>query len=201
MSASTWGIADALIAETLSDPGAVEIGFKNGLRWTLSLTEQPAANGEPGLVLDKDSVFVVTGAAGGITSAIVADLAAHSGGTFYLLDLVGAPTRSDPYVAALRSDREALKLRLIDEAKARGERPTPVAIDKQLMAIERVAAALAAIEAVEPRAARRTTEASISATVPRWPRLSTKCVRDTDASTCSSTPAASRSAAPAGQAT
>ena len=149
LSASTWGIADALIAETLSDPGAVEIGFKNGLRWTLSLTEQPAANGEPGLVLDKDSVVVVTGAAGGITSAIVADLAAHSGGTFYLLDLVGAPTRSDPYVAALRSDREALKLRLIDEAKARGERPTPVAIDKQLMAIERVAAALAAIEAVE----------------------------------------------------
>jgi malonyl CoA-acyl carrier protein transacylase len=149
LSASTWGIADALIAETLSDPGAVEIGFKNGLRWTLSLTEQPAANGEPGLVLDKDSVFVVTGAAGGITSAIVADLAVHSGGTFYLLDLVGAPSRSDPYVASLRSDREALKLRLIDEAKARGERPTPVAIDKQLMAIERVAAALAAIEAVE----------------------------------------------------
>ena len=36
-------IAAALIDETLRDPGAVEIGYKNGLRWTVGLHEQPAS--------------------------------------------------------------------------------------------------------------------------------------------------------------
>ena len=45
-------IAELLIQETLRDPGAVEIGYKNGLRWTVGLQEQPAADGQPGLTLD-----------------------------------------------------------------------------------------------------------------------------------------------------
>ena len=40
-------VADALIAETLSDPGAVEIGYKDGLRWTVGLQEQPVEDGQP----------------------------------------------------------------------------------------------------------------------------------------------------------
>ena len=92
---------------------------------------------------------MVTGAAGGITSAIVADLAAASGGTFYLLDLVAEPSRTDPKIALIRQDRERLKLALIEEAKAKGERPTPVTIDRQIMAIERSDAALRAVESVE----------------------------------------------------
>ena len=36
-------IADILIEETLRDPGAVEIGYKDGLRWTVGLQEQPAS--------------------------------------------------------------------------------------------------------------------------------------------------------------
>ncbi len=112
-------------------------------------TEQPAKDGRPGLALTKDTVFVVTGAAGGITSAIVADLAGASGGTFYLLDLVTAPARDDRHIALLRQDREALKKALIEEARARGEKPTPVVIDKQIMATERAEAALRAVESVE----------------------------------------------------
>ena len=42
-------VADVLIEETLRDPGAVEIGYKNGLRWTVGLREQPADDGRPGL--------------------------------------------------------------------------------------------------------------------------------------------------------
>ena len=41
--------------------------------------------------LDNRTVFAVTGAAGSIVSAIVADLAAASGGTFHLLDLTPEP--------------------------------------------------------------------------------------------------------------
>jgi NAD(P)-dependent dehydrogenase (short-subunit alcohol dehydrogenase family) len=142
-------VAEALVAEALADPGIVEVGYHDSLRWTITLEERPAADGRPGLALGKGSVFVVTGAAGGITSAIVADLAAASGGTFYLLDLVPEPSRADAKIALFRQDRERLKLALIEEARARGERPTPVMIDKQIMAVERAESALRAIEAVE----------------------------------------------------
>ncbi len=89
-------IAQLLVEETLRDPGAVEIGYKNGLRWTVGLREQPVDDGQPGLILNERSVFVVTGAAGSIVSAITADLAAASGGTFYLLDLVPEPDPKIP---------------------------------------------------------------------------------------------------------
>ncbi|MEZ4516695.1 MAG: SDR family oxidoreductase [Chloroflexota bacterium] len=141
--------ADALIAETLTDPGVVEVGYRDEDRYTITLLEEPADNGEPGLTLDKDSVFLVTGAAGGITSAIIGDLAAASGGTFYLLDLTPEPDRNDDKITLFRTDRNALKQALIVEAKAAGEKPTPVQIDRQIMAIERSEAALRSIEAVE----------------------------------------------------
>ena len=95
-------IAAALVEETLRDPGAVEIGYKNGLRWTVGLQEQPANDGQPGLTLDNNSVFLITGAAGSIVSAITADLAAASGGTFYLLDLIPEPDREQSRSRALR---------------------------------------------------------------------------------------------------
>ena len=72
-------VSRLLIEETLRDPGAVEIGHCAGLRWTVGLVAQPAADGQRGIPLTKDTVFVVTGAAGGIVSAIVGDLAAASG--------------------------------------------------------------------------------------------------------------------------
>jgi NAD(P)-dependent dehydrogenase (short-subunit alcohol dehydrogenase family) len=148
-SAEPAAVADALFEETLGDPGAVEIGRENGNRLGLALTEEPAADGRPGMALGKETVFLVTGAAGGITSAIVADLAAASGGTFWLLDLVAQPKRDDPRIALLRRDREALKKALIEEHRALGEKPTPVGIEKQILGIEREEAALRAIEAVE----------------------------------------------------
>ena len=43
------------------------------------------------MTLDGDTVFAVTGAAGGIVSAITADLAGASGGVFHLLDVVPEP--------------------------------------------------------------------------------------------------------------
>ncbi|MBP6802786.1 MAG: SDR family NAD(P)-dependent oxidoreductase [Chloroflexi bacterium] len=141
--------ADLLIAETLSDPGVVEVGYVEEQRFTVTFVEQPATYGMDGLTLNRDSVFVVTGAAGGITSEIIIDLAAHSGGTFYLLDLVAEPDRGSEKIALFRSDKETLKQQLIAEAKTAGERPTPAFIEKQLATIERDEAALRAIEAVE----------------------------------------------------
>jgi len=143
------GVAEALIAETLRDPGAVEVGYHHEQRFSIGLAERSAVDGQPGMTLTKDTVFVVTGAAGGITSEIVTDLAAASGGVFYLLDLVSAPEWNSANIKLFRGDKDALKQKLIDELKAAGEKPTPVKVDKQLFAIERSEAALRAIEAVE----------------------------------------------------
>ncbi len=140
--------AEILIAETMRDPGAIEIGYKSRLRWTVGLEERPAADGRPGLTLNQNTVFLISGAAGSIVSAITADLAAASGGTFYLLDMAPEP---DPDNADLRrfvSDKEGLKLDLLARMKARGERVKPALADQQLASLERAQAALSAIEAV-----------------------------------------------------
>ena len=72
-------LADVLIDETLRDPGAVEVGHADDLRWSVALVEQDVEP-DPGRALTGDSVFVVTGGAGSIVSAITADLARASGG-------------------------------------------------------------------------------------------------------------------------
>ena len=142
-------IATLLLDEAQRDPGAVEIGYKDGLRWTVGLEEQPAADGLPGLTLNRDSVFVITGAAGSIVSAITQDLAAASGGIFYLLDLVPEPDPNNPDLARFVTDKDGLKRELFARIQARGERATPAIIEKELAALERGNAALSAIRAVQ----------------------------------------------------
>lgn len=141
-------VADLLLEETLRDPGAIEIGYQGGQRWTVGLQEQPAGDGQPGLTLDKNTVFVVTGAAGSIVSAITADLAAASGGTFYLLDLVPEPDSANPDLKRFVSDKEGLKQDLFARLKASGKRATPALVEKELVALERAHAAWSAISAV-----------------------------------------------------
>jgi acyl transferase domain-containing protein len=150
-------VAEQLIEETLFDPGCVEIGRVAERRFGVAFIEVPfpalGDDGQPvpgsGMVLGRDSVFVVTGAAGSIVSAITADLAAATGGSFHLLDLTPAPDRNDPDLAAFRADRDGLKTTLAARLKAAGERPTPVAIERELARIERLNAALTAVQAVE----------------------------------------------------
>jgi NAD(P)-dependent dehydrogenase (short-subunit alcohol dehydrogenase family) len=100
------------------------------------------------MALNPDSVFVVTGAAGSIVSAITADLAAASGGTFYLLDLVPEPDPNNPDLKRFVSDKDGLKRELFARMQARGERATPALVEKELAALERAQAAVSAIEAV-----------------------------------------------------
>jgi NAD(P)-dependent dehydrogenase (short-subunit alcohol dehydrogenase family) len=142
-------VADLLIEETLRDPSAVEVGYKEGLRWTVGLQEQPSADGKPGLTLDSNTVFVITGAAGSIVSAITADLATASGGTFYLLDLVPEPDPENPDLKRFANDKDGLKRDLFARIQARGERATPALVEKELAGLERAQAACSAIAAVE----------------------------------------------------
>jgi len=145
---SPTDLAQLLLDETVRDPGAIEIGYKDGLRWTIGLEEQSAADSRPALTLDENTVFLITGAAGSIVSAITADLAAASGGTFYLLDLVPKPDPNNPDLKRFVSDKEGLKRELFSRIQARGERATPALVEKELSALERAHAAQSAIDAV-----------------------------------------------------
>ncbi len=142
-------VADHLIAETLHDPGAVEIGYKDGLRWTVGLQEQPSIDGPAGLSLNHDTVFLVTGAAGSIVSAITVDLAAASSGIFYLLDVVPEPDPASEDIKRFATDKEGLKRDLAERLKTTGKRVTPAMVEKELAALERAQAAQTAIDAVK----------------------------------------------------
>jgi NAD(P)-dependent dehydrogenase (short-subunit alcohol dehydrogenase family) len=91
---------------------------------------------------------VVTGAAGSIVAAITADLARASGATFHLLDLTPTPDPTDADLIGYLADKDEFKTVLATRLRDRGERPTPVAIEKELARFERLAAALTAIESV-----------------------------------------------------
>ena len=141
-------IVDLLIDETLRDPGVIEIGYTGDQRWTVGLQEQLADDGQPGMSLNKDSVFLITGAAGSIVSAITTDLAAASGGTFYLLDLVPEPDPNSDDLRRFVTDKESLKRDLFARIQNRGERATPALVEKELASLERAHAAQTAISAV-----------------------------------------------------
>jgi hypothetical protein len=68
--------------------------------------------------IGRETVFVVSGAAGSIVSAITADLAVASGGIFHLLDLTPAPDRDDPELAALPRDPRRVEATLAARMKA-----------------------------------------------------------------------------------
>ena len=146
---SPHDVAQVLVEETLRDPGCVEVGRRDGERFTIGLLARPAADGGPGMELSPDSVFVVTGAAGSIVCAIVADLARVSGGTFHLLDLTPEPDRADADLGRLATDREGLQRDVFERLSASGERATPAKVNAEMARLERSGAALAAIEAVE----------------------------------------------------
>jgi NADP-dependent 3-hydroxy acid dehydrogenase YdfG len=146
----TSALAGALVEETLRDPGCVEVGHAGGRRWGVGLVDRPFPDAEEaGEVLGPDPVFLVTGAAGSIVSAITADLAAAWRGTFHLLDLTPEPDSADPDLRRYTDDREGFKSELAARMRERGQRPTPVLIERELARFERLQAVLAAMRAIE----------------------------------------------------
>ena len=84
------------------------------------------------MTLGTEHCFLITGAAGSIVSAITADLAAASGGTFYLLDLVPEPDPNNPDLKRFVSDKDGLKRDLFARIQASGQRATPALVEKEL---------------------------------------------------------------------
>ncbi len=147
-SATAATIAARLIEETLRDPGALEIGWENDLRYGIATVEEsrPAAND---FNLEKGSVFLISGGSGGIIRPIVEDLVKATQGTFYLLDRAPLPPKDDPDVARLAGDREGLKNDLIARLTKDGKKPTPVQVEGALFGIERSATTLQTLQNIE----------------------------------------------------
>ncbi len=140
-------VGEALVAETLRDGASIEVGYAGGRRWGVGLVEEEVTDEREHPLLAPDSVIVVSGAAGSIVSAVIADLA-RCGGTFHLLDLVTEPDAADPDLARYVTDRSGLKRDLASRLEASGARATPALVERELARIERAKAAADAMGAV-----------------------------------------------------
>ncbi len=141
-------IAERLIDETLQDPGALEIGWENDLRFGIATLEQPLKE-QKNFTLEQGSVFLISGGSGGIIRPIVEDLARSTRGTFYLLDRLPLPAANDPDILRLASDREGLKNELITRLTRDGKKPTPVQVEGALFGIDRSATTLQTLDIIE----------------------------------------------------
>jgi NAD(P)-dependent dehydrogenase (short-subunit alcohol dehydrogenase family) len=150
-SVSSEGVVRALLDEAARDPDAVETGYQGNLRVSVgaeSFTAMPTAKAR--VALDANTVFVVTGAVGTITAAIVRDLAAASRGTFYLLDARQMPADSDrPLVEKAMKDREGAKREIFKLLVTQGGRGTPAQIEERLFNLERQASILETLNSIE----------------------------------------------------
>jgi polyketide-type polyunsaturated fatty acid synthase PfaA len=110
----------------------VEIGISKGGRCTLEADEKfekPEAGEADDHQITKESVFVVSGGAKGVTSKCVIALAkAHKCG-FVLLGR-SELNDSEPAWAESCQDEASLKTAAMAELKAKGEKPTPVLVQK-----------------------------------------------------------------------
>ena len=140
-------VSSRLIAETIHDPAVVEVGWENGLRYTLGLAEETA--GEPNYVLPEGSVFLVSGGSGGIVGPVITDLAQATKGTFFLLGRTVLPDPDDADIARLKADRNGFKAEMMRRLLDIGERATPAIVEQKIAVLERAAQTLGTIAAVE----------------------------------------------------
>ncbi|MGB9799729.1 MAG: SDR family NAD(P)-dependent oxidoreductase [Thermanaerothrix sp.] len=140
-------IAAQLIEELLYDPGVVEVGRHQGQRYGVTLVEAPLDT-----VVSPDwgkkPVFLITGGSGGITQAVVRDLARQTHGVFYLIGRSPLPAPNDPDLMLLRQDRSALRQVLLKRLAAEGKRPSLAEVEQHLAALDRAEGTLRLLEEV-----------------------------------------------------
>ncbi len=110
----------------------VEVGISKDGRCTLEVdevNERPEAGSEKEHHINSSSVFVVSGGAKGVTSKCVTELAKAHQPSFILLGR-SELSENEPSWAKGCADEAALKTAAMTELKNRGEKPTPVVVQK-----------------------------------------------------------------------
>ena len=146
--ADTEFVANCLIQETLKDPASLEVGRESELRFTIALLEQTEES-KTELVFSDKSVFVVSGGTGGITGAVVEDLAKRSKGSFYLLSRTPLLDSNDPDLQKIKEDRNGFREELIKRFASNGEKITPVQIEEKFASLERASATMELMQRIQ----------------------------------------------------
>ncbi len=145
--ASPAFVASRLLEETLHDASVVEVGWEADLRYTAALMEQPAVSSNV-QELKKGSVFVISGGTAGIVAPVAMDLVHSTQGKFYLLGRTQLHGKSDGLLAKLKTDREGLKKELAQMLTGSGKKATPVAIEQEVSALERISTTLDLMDSI-----------------------------------------------------
>ena len=129
-------VVTRLLAELESDPDLVEVGWLGDQRCTILAL--PAERGsQQNLSLGEETVFLVSGGAGGITVPVMKDLAERTGGKFVLFGRTEAPVNpDDPDLKRVLSDQAGLKQAMIEQARRSPEKFNPAQIERRLAALE-----------------------------------------------------------------
>ncbi len=140
-------MAEKAVREVTSDPAVVEVGWHGEGRWTIAVLPEDRPEDQD-LELNTDTVFLISGGAGGISVPIASDLAVRTRGTFILLGRTELPDEEDQYVKQALRDRAGLKKRLIAEAASQQQKITPKHIEKQLDRYEKQGRILQVLEGI-----------------------------------------------------
>jgi malonyl CoA-acyl carrier protein transacylase len=142
-------VAARLIDETVRDPGVVEVGWENDLRYGIAVVDQDLPS-DKNYELKAGSVFLVSGGTGGITSPIIMDLAESTKGSFHLLGRTALPDPSDPDLGRLKEDIRGLRKDLMERMAAESKsKVTPAQVERRLSALTRGAATLEMMASVK----------------------------------------------------
>ena len=141
-------VTKCLLQETLYDPASLEVGREGELRFGISILDQVAETNEGSKFPDK-SVFVVSGGTGGITGAVIEDLAKRSKGSFYLLSRTSLTYINDLDLKKVKEDRNGYREALIKRFASNGEKFTPVQIEEKIASLERAGLTLELMQRIK----------------------------------------------------
>lgn len=137
--ASNAFIADTLVEETLHDPASIEVGREKGLRFSYGLKDFEHEASQHSF--EEGSVFVISGATGGIAEPILMDLASRVRGKFVLLSRTQLQDLDQQTLALLQNDKASLRLEMMQSLSQKmAKKPTPVEVEKEIAKLEKSAA-------------------------------------------------------------
>lgn len=126
-------VAGLLLEELSADDGLLEVGLSRQGRFRLRLKKDPAPTNLSALPIAPGSVVLVTGGAFGVTADVAIALSQMAQPTLILVGRSPLPTEESPQTNGLSGS--ALRTKLIEQARARGEKFTPAEIEKRLARI------------------------------------------------------------------
>lgn len=130
-------IAEALLQELGTEDGRNEIGHRNGRRLTLDCVRSSLESGPSKIVLDSESVVLITGGARGITAEIARELANRFQPRLILLGRSPLPPEREASETAMLSEDRDIKRALADKLKRAGGQATPGAVEAEFRVVRR----------------------------------------------------------------